>query len=52
MWEVLDARKERPFESFADIRERVKLLPDPKQAVVKRILLELQGDQKYKLFVG
>tara|TARA_Y100000310_G_C20391439_1_gene672975 strand:+ start:22 stop:582 length:561 start_codon:yes stop_codon:yes gene_type:complete len=52
MWEVIQARRGKPFESFEDLKNKVKLLPDPKQAVVKRILLELQGDQKYKLFVG
>ncbi len=51
MWEVIDARKEKPFESFADLRERVKLLPDPKGIIVKRILSEAKGKEKYNLFV-
>ena len=52
MWEVLEARKERPFDSFEDLKSRVKLLPDPKQVVVKRIMLELEGSEKWKIFVG
>ena len=52
MWEVIQARKGKPFESFEDIKNRVKLLPDPKQLVVKRILSELAGKEKYKIFVG
>ena len=48
MWEVLNARKEKPFESFEDIKNRVKLLPDPKQLVVKRIISEIEGKEKYK----
>lgn len=52
MWEVLNARKEKPFEGFNDLKKRVKLLPDPKKVVVKRIMQELEGDQKYKIFVG
>ncbi len=52
MWEVLEARKERPFDNFEDLKSRVKLLPDPKQVVVKRILLELEGTEKWKIFVG
>jgi putative nucleotide binding protein len=52
MWEVLDARKAKPFESFEDIKTRVKLLPNPKQIIIKRILAELQGQEKYKIFVG
>ena len=51
MWEVLEARKAKPFENFDDLKSRVKLLPDPKQAVVKRILLELEGKEKWNLFV-
>ncbi|MAG61117.1 DNA-binding protein [archaeon] len=51
MWEILDARKEKPFESFADLRERVKLLPDPKTIIIKRILSEAKGKEKYNLFV-
>ncbi|MBI2668334.1 DUF655 domain-containing protein [Candidatus Woesearchaeota archaeon] len=52
MWEVLEARKEKPFESFEDIRSRVKLMPDPKTIVVKRIILELEGKEKYRVFVS
>ncbi|PIZ51789.1 DUF655 domain-containing protein [Candidatus Woesearchaeota archaeon CG_4_10_14_0_2_um_filter_33_13] len=52
MWEVLDARKTKPFESFDDLKQRVKLIPDPKAMVVKRILLELEGKEKYKIFVS
>ncbi len=51
MWEILEARKEAPFTSFEDIRKRVKLLPDPKKAVVARILNEIEGKEKHNLFV-
>ena len=51
MWQVLEARDEKPFENFADLRNRVKLLPDPEKAVVKRILQELAGNEKHKIFV-
>ena len=51
MWEILSARKEKPFESFADIKKRVKLMPDPERAVIKRILAELKGTEKHKIFV-
>ena len=40
------------FKSFADIKERVKLIPDPEKSVVKRILQELEGNEKHMLFVG
>ena len=52
MWEVLEARKVKPFESFEDLKNRVKLLPNPKQAVVKRIISELEGKEKWKIFVS
>jgi putative nucleotide binding protein len=52
MWEVINARKAKPFENFDDLKERVKLIPDPKSMVVKRIMSELKGNEKYTLFVG
>ena len=49
---IIDARKRRPFESLADLDERVSGLHDPKGTVVDRILEELRDeDVKYKLFV-
>src|SRR3990167_3966387 len=33
MWEILEQRKEKPFQNFEDIKKRVKLLPNPKQIV-------------------
>ncbi len=57
MWEILEERKKKPFESFKDIEERVKGISDPKKMIVKRILLELEemeakvGKGKHKLFV-
>lgn len=52
MWEVLEARKIKLFAGFDDLKERVKLLPDPKAAVVKRIMSELEGKEKYRLFTS
>lgn len=51
MWEILDERKDKPFESFADFKKRVKLLPDPQKAVIKRIIDEIMTEQKHYLFV-
>jgi putative nucleotide binding protein len=51
MWGILEERKKEPFKSFEDLKNRVKLLPDPKSTVVKRILLELEGkEDKYRIF--
>ncbi len=52
MWEILNERKKRPFESFKDISDRVHLVPDPKKAVVKKILAEMQEQEKYYLFAS
>ena len=50
LWTILEERKKRPFESFEDIRRRVGI--DPEKLIVDRILRELQGGEKYYLFVG
>lgn len=50
MWEIIERREEKPFESFEDIRTRVKLLPNPEKAILKRILSELNEEDKYRLF--
>ena len=50
MWEIIQNRKQ-PFTSFDDIKNRVKLLPDPKNIVIKRIYSEIQGKEKYNIFV-
>lgn len=52
MWEIIEERKAEPFKSFEDIKNRVKLMPDPKKAIVKRILQELEGNEKHHLFVS
>ncbi len=51
MWEIIEVREDKPFESFADIRQRVKLMPDPEKAIIRRILLEMEGNEKHRLFV-
>jgi len=51
MWEILEARDQKQFASFADLKARVKLMPDPEKAIVRRILAELSGTEKHKVFV-
>jgi len=46
---ILEYREKKLFESFEEIREHVHI--DPVKALVERILEELQGGQKYYLFV-
>lgn len=52
MWEIIEERKGDPFKSFDDIKKRVKLMPDPKKLIIKRILAEISGKEKHRLFVG
>lgn len=51
MLEILDVRSDAPFKDFKDIKTRVKLIPDPEKLIIRRILLELEGNEKYYLFV-
>ena len=51
MWGILEARDEKPFESFEELKERISAIPDPIRIVIRRILMELNNEDKYKIFV-
>jgi putative nucleotide binding protein len=51
MQEIIEERRVDPFKNFNDLRTRVKLMPDPVQTIVKRIMSELEGNEKHYLFV-
>ncbi len=51
MWQIVEERRDEPFKSFDDVKKRVKLLPDPKKTIMRRIFSELEGKEKYNLFV-
>ena len=56
MWEIIEERKKKEFDSFEDISKRVPALSDPVGMLVNRIKQELdtttvkKGKQKYYLF--
>ena len=56
MWDIIEERKKKEFESFEDISERVPALSDPVAMIVNRVKQELdtttvkKGKQKYYLF--
>ena len=52
MWEIIKQRKQKKFESFAELQQRIGMLPDPKRILVQRILKELQGKDRFKVFVA
>ncbi|MEI6731822.1 MAG: DUF655 domain-containing protein [archaeon] len=49
--EIIEERKNKPFESFEDMKARVSNLPDPKKAIEKRIVEELLERQRFNLFI-
>ena len=51
MQEILKERKNKPFESFEDIKERISSIPDPRKAIEKRLFEELTERQRFYLFV-
>jgi len=49
LWKILEERRRKPFESFEDIYNRVKI--DPVRAICDRVVDELRGEQRHYLFV-
>jgi len=52
MQEILKQRKEKPFESFEEMKGRIQNMPSPEKAVEKRIMKELTNIERYNLFVN
>ncbi|HJJ46701.1 MAG TPA: DUF655 domain-containing protein [Methanocorpusculum sp.] len=51
--DTLAERQKKPFESFADIKARVKTIQKPERFIRERILLELENpNEKYNLFTS
>lgn len=50
MWLILDERKKKSFESFEEIQQRTKIV-DPAKLIIDRILIEIQGLDRYYLFL-
>lgn len=51
MWSILEEREKAPFSSLEDLKSRVKGLGDLKEMITARILKELQGEDRYRIFV-
>jgi putative nucleotide binding protein len=52
LWAIIEERKKKPFESFKELQERVEMISDPKKMIVRRIIDELEGKDRHRLFVG
>ena len=50
MWDIVEERRAEPFKDFDDLYSRVEHLPELEQAIVKRIVQELEGKDKHHLF--
>jgi len=51
MWAIIEERKKGPFADFEDLEKRVKGLTNPKSLIAKRMTMELEGVDKYCIFV-
>jgi putative nucleotide binding protein len=49
MWQIINERERNPFKSFDDLQQRASI-PSPAKLVTKRVLEELSGESKYRLF--
>lgn len=49
MWQILDERDKQPFKNFEDLQQRANM-PNPAKLIAKRILEELAGESKHRLF--
>lgn len=48
---LLKEREKKPFENFADMKARVSTIGDPVAVFVHRIVSEMEGKERYYLFV-
>lgn len=50
MWQIINTRESKPFENFTDIQSRTGI-SDPVKIIARRIIEELTGESKYRLFI-
>lgn len=49
MWQIIKERERKPFSSFQDLKDRGGV-SDPHKLIAKRILEEISGNSKYRIF--
>ena len=49
MWQIIDERDRNPFQNLEDLQNRANM-PNPSKLITRRILEELAGESKYRLF--
>lgn len=48
---ILEERQVKEFQNFEDLKKRIPNIPDPKKAVEKRLLQELENVERHNLFI-
>ncbi len=51
MWDIIESSKKSKFTDFEDLKKKVPGFRDPEKSIVKRIIMELEGSQKYNIFI-
>ena len=51
MMAILEERKKSAFKDFEDLKKRIPNLPDPRRAVEKRLIQELENIERHNLFI-
>ncbi len=49
MWQIVNEREVKSFEGFEDLQKRTNV-PNPAKLIAKRVIEELMGESKYRLF--
>ncbi len=49
---IIQAREDRPFMDFEDIKRRVTAIPNPKKLIIQRIIDEIDRKDRFSLFVS
>ncbi len=49
MWQIINQREKKPFDNFSDIKKRTGI-GDPSKLIARRVIEELSGESKYRLF--
>jgi putative nucleotide binding protein len=49
MWQIINEREKTTFKNFEDLQKRADT-PSPAKLITKRILEEMSGESKYRLF--
>jgi len=48
---ILEERKKEVFKDFEDLKKRIPNLPDPRKAIEKRLIQELETTERHNLFI-